>query len=86
MWGWRGAIPLSVLHAVCERLAATLTPLALLSVGLQQRLELSRSRLPAVGYALVADQDALEPALARAVLGLAILLSLASVPGINTLL
>src|ERR1019366_29213 len=120
--------PFEILHALCARLAATLTPLALFSVGLQQRLELPRSRLSAVGCALgwklllapalcvllgrltgvtglvlavgvlqagmapmvsaaiLADQYGLEPALANAVLGLAILLCLASVPWLNTLL
>jgi hypothetical protein len=120
--------PLAMLHALCAQLAATLTPLALFSVGLQQRLELPRARLPAIGCALgwklllapalcyllgrmsgvgvlvlvvgvlqagmppmisaaiLADQYQLEPALANAVLAIAILLSLASVPWLNTLL
>jgi predicted permease len=41
--------PFSWVHGICERLAATLTPLALFSVGLQQRLILSRSSLAAIG-------------------------------------
>ena len=103
-------------------------PLALFSVGLQQRLELPRARLPAIGCALawklllapalcyllgrlsgvsglvlavgvlqagmppmisaaiLADQYRLEPGLANSVLAIAILLSLASVPWLNTLL
>jgi malate permease and related proteins len=120
--------PFEPLHGLCARLAATLTPLALFSVGLQQRLTLPRSQLPALGCALgwklllapalcyllgrlgtvtdpvlavgvlqaamppmisaaiLADQHALEPALANAVLGFGLVLSLASVPWINTLL
>jgi predicted permease len=120
--------PFAMLHELCARVAATLTPLALFSVGLQQRLALPRSRLSAIGFALgwklllapalcyllarlsgvsglvlvvgvlqaamppmvsaaiLADQYGLEPPLANAVLGLAILLSLASVPWINALL
>jgi malate permease and related proteins len=120
--------PFAMLHALCTQLAATLTPLALFSVGLQQRLELPRSRLPAIGCALgwklllapalcyllghlsgvsglvlavgvlqagmppmisaaiLADQYQLEPELANSVLAIAILLSLASVPWLNTLL
>jgi malate permease and related proteins len=120
--------PLPWLHAICERLAATLTPLALFSVGLQQRLKLPRSSLAAIGYgigwklllapalcyllgrisgvtglvlvvgvlqaamppmvsaAILAEQYELEPALAGSVLGLGILLSLATVPWINALL
>jgi predicted permease len=41
--------PFSWLHGICERLAATLTPLALFSVGLQQRLMLPRSSLAVIG-------------------------------------
>jgi predicted permease len=120
--------PFAMLHELCSRLAATLTPLALFSVGLQQRLYLPRSRLAPIGCALgwklllapalcyllgrvsgvgglvlsvgvlqaamppmisaaiLADQYGLEPELANAVLGLAILLSLVSVPWINGLL
>ena len=119
-WPW--------LHAICERLASTLTPLALFSVGLQQRLILPRSSLAAIGYgigwklllapaicylfgtisgvtglvlvvgvlqaamppmisaAILAEQYELEPALAGSVLGIGILLSLATVPWINSLL
>jgi predicted permease len=119
-WPW--------LHALCSRLAGTLTPLALFSVGLQQRLRLPRASLPAIGYclgwklllapalcyllgraggvsglvlavgvlqaamppmvssAILAEQYGLEPELAGAVLGIGILLSLASVPWINGLL
>jgi predicted permease len=120
--------PFPMLHELCTQLAATLTPLALFSVGLQQRLELPRARLPAIGCALawklllapalcyllgrlsgvsglvlavgvlqagmppmisaaiLADQYRLEPGLANSVLAIAILLSLASVPWLNTLL
>jgi hypothetical protein len=120
--------PLAWLHPICERLAATLTPLALFSVGLQQRLILPRSSLAAIGYgigwklllapalcyllgtisgvtglvlivgvlqaamppmvsaAILAEQYQLEPALAGSVLGIGILLSLVTVPWINTLL
>jgi len=120
--------PFSWLHVICERLAATLTPLALFSVGLQQRLILPRSSLAAIGYgigwklllapalcyllgrisgvtglvlvvgvlqaamppmvsaAILAEQHELEPALAGSVLGIGILLSLATVPWINALL
>jgi len=120
--------PLAWLHPICERLAATLTPLALFSVGLQQRLILPRSSLAAIGCglgwklllapalcdllgtlsgvtglvlaigvlqaamppmvsaAILAEQYRLEPALAGSVLGIGILLSLATVPWINTLL
>ncbi|HEY6452456.1 MAG TPA: AEC family transporter [Steroidobacteraceae bacterium] len=120
--------PFPLLHELCARIAATLTPLALFSVGLQQRLELPRARLPAVGCALIwklllapaacfllgrlggvgglvlvvgvlqaglppmvsaailADQYELEPALANSVLGIAILLSLATIPWLNRLL
>jgi predicted permease len=120
--------PFRMLHGVCERLAATLSPLALFSVGLQQRLRLPRSSWTAVGSALgwkllmapalcyllgwasgvtglilvvgvlqaamptmvsaaiLAEQYSLEPTLANAVLGLGILLSLVSVPGLNALL
>jgi len=120
--------PLAWLHPICERLAATLTPLALFSVGLQQRLILPRSSLAAISYgigwklllapalcfllgtisgvsglvltvgvlqaamppmvsaAILAEQYQLEPALAGSVLGIGILLSLATVPWINTLL
>jgi predicted permease len=120
--------PLVWLHPICERLAATLTPLALFSVGLQQRLILPRSSLAAIGYgivwklllapascyllgtisgvgglvlavgvlqaamppmvsaAILAEQYQLEPALAGSVLGIGILLSLATVPWINSLL
>jgi hypothetical protein len=120
--------PFSLPHAICARIAATLSPLALFSVGLQQRLRLPRPLLPAIGGGLVwkllaapaicwlvgrwsgvtglvltvgvlqaamppmisaailADQYELEPELANAVLGIAILLSLISVPYLNTLL
>lgn len=120
--------PLPWLHVICERLAATLTPLALFSVGLQQRLLLPRSSLAAIGCgigwklmlapalcyllgrtsgvtglvlavgvlqaamppmvsaAILAEQYELEPAIAGSVLGIGILLSLATVPWINTLL
>lgn len=119
---------LPILHDLCGSLAATLTPLALFSVGLQQRLQWPRSHLPAVACALgwklllapllclalgrlagvtglvlvvgvlqaamppmisaaiLADQYGLEPALANAVLGLAIVISLATVPWLNALL
>ena len=52
----------------------------LLSVVLQAGMP------PMVSAAILADQYGLEPALANAVLGLAILLCLASVPWLNTLL
>ncbi|HEY2419055.1 MAG TPA: AEC family transporter [Steroidobacteraceae bacterium] len=120
--------PFALLHDLCGSVAATLTPLALFSVGLQQRLVLPRAHLPAIGCvlgwklllaplaclglgraggvtglvlavgvlqaamppmisaAILADQYRLEPALANAVLGLAILISLLTVPWINTLL
>ena len=120
--------PFPWLHVICARLAATLTPPALFSVGLQQRLLLPRSSLAAIGYgigwklllapalcyllgrisgvtglvltvgvlqaamppmvsaAILAEQYDLEPALAGSVLGIGILLSLATVPWINTLL
>jgi predicted permease len=120
--------PFAILHDLCGSLAATLAPLALFSVGLQQRLALPRAHLTAVGCALawklllapavcvalgwaggvtglvlavgvlqaamppmisaaiLADQYGLEPALANSVLGLAILISLATVPWINALL
>ncbi len=120
--------PFAILHDLCGRLAATLTPLALFSVGLQQRLTMPRTRLSAVGCALgwklllapalcyllarltgvtglvlvvgvlqaamppmisaaiLADQYGLEPPLANAVLGLGILISLATVPWLNALL
>src|SRR5581483_299876 len=39
-------------HYVLERLGATLTPLALFSVGLQFKLHLGRSQLPALGLGL----------------------------------
>lgn len=120
--------PLALLHSVCARLAATLSPLALFSVGLQQRLVLPRSDLapltvalvwklllapalcyllgrlagvtglvltigvlqasmaPMVSAAILADRYRLEPSLANTVLGTAILLSLISVPWINSLL
>jgi len=120
--------PLPWLHAICARLATTLTPLALFSVGLQQQLILPRSSLAAIGYgigwklllapalcyllgtisgvtglvlvvgvlqaamppmvsaAILADQHQLEPALAGSVLGIGIVLSLATVPWINALL
>lgn len=120
--------PFALLHGLCERLAATLSPLALFSVGLQQRLRLPRSSWFAVGCglgwklllapalcyllgracgvagltlvigvlqaamppmissAILAEQHGLEPPLANAVLGLGILLSLVSVPLLNTLL
>jgi malate permease and related proteins len=45
--GWPDA-----LHQVLERLGATLTPLALFSVGLQFRLHLGRSQLGALGLGL----------------------------------
>jgi malate permease and related proteins len=45
--GWPDA-----LHHVLERLGATLTPLALFSVGLQFRLHLGRSQLGALGLGL----------------------------------
>jgi malate permease and related proteins len=120
--------PFALLHVVCQRLAATLTPLALFSVGLQQPLTLPRSHLGAVGMALgwklllapalcyllgwltgvtglvlvvgvlqagmapmisaaiLADQYRLEPGVANTVLGLGVLLSLASVPWINSMI
>ena len=120
--------PFALLHTVCPRLAATLTPLALFSVGLQQRLKLPRSDLsalsgalawklfaapalcyllgrvagvtglvlvvgvlqasmaPMISAAILADQYRLEPALANTVLGSAILISLATVPWVNSLL
>jgi malate permease and related proteins len=120
--------PLPWPHGICERLGATLTPLALFSVGLQQRLNLPRSSLAAIGCgigwklllapalcyllgtvsgvtglvlvvgvlqaalppmvsaAILAEQHELEPELAGSVLGIGILLSLATVPWINTLL
>ncbi|MGA8705721.1 MAG: AEC family transporter [Steroidobacteraceae bacterium] len=120
--------PWPVLHDICGRLATTLSPLALFSVGLQQRLRLPRRILPALscglawklllapalcwllGWAsgvtglvlavgvlqaamppmisavILADQYGLEPPLANAMLGIAILLSLISVPYLNTLL
>ena len=120
--------PSAMLHAVCSRLAATLSPLALFSVGLQQRLVLPRSDLapltatlawklllapalcyslgrltgvtglvlaigvlqasmaPMISAAILASQYRLEPQLANTVLGSAILLSLVSVPWINSLL
>jgi predicted permease len=120
--------PFELLHVLCAQLAATLTPLALFSVGLQQRLEWPRARLPAIGCALgwklllapalcyllgrlsgisglvlavgvlqagmppmisaaiLADQYQLEPGLANSVLAIAILLSLVTVPWLNTLL
>ena len=120
--------PLPLLHALCGRLAATLVPLALFSVGLQQRIRLPRTSLPAIGYGIawklllapalcyllgratgvsglvlavgvlqaamppmisagiLAEQYGLEPTLARAVLGIGILLSLLTVPWIDGLL
>jgi hypothetical protein len=120
--------PFSLPHAICARIAATLSPLALFSVGLQQRLRLPRPLLPAIGVgvvwklllapaicwliglwsgvtglvltvgvlqaamppmisaAILAGQYELEPELANAVLGIAILLSLISVPYLNSLL
>ncbi|HEY3731069.1 MAG TPA: AEC family transporter [Steroidobacteraceae bacterium] len=120
--------PFSLPHAICARIAATLSPLALFSVGLQQRLRLPRRLLPVIGCgviwklllapaicllvgrssgvsglvlvvgvlqtamppmisaAVLAGQYELEPELANAVLGIAILLSLISVPYLNTLL
>jgi predicted permease len=120
--------PLPWLHTLCGRLAATLGPLALFSVGLQQHLRLPRASVPAIGYGLIwklllapaacyllgrscgvsglvftigvlqaamppmvssailAEQYGLEPALARAVLGIGILISLLTVPWINGLL
>jgi hypothetical protein len=124
----RAGDPFPLLHDVCGRIAATLSPLALFSVGLQQKLTIPRANLPAIGCSLVwklglapalcyvvaratgvgglvlivgvlqaamppmvsaailAERYQLEPDLANAVLGIAILLSLLSVPWINTLL
>jgi predicted permease len=45
--GWPDAV-----HGVLERVGATLTPLALFSVGLQFRLHLGRSQLGALGLGL----------------------------------
>lgn len=119
--------PWPMLHDLCGRLAATLSPLALFSVGLQQRLRLPRilpalscglawklllapalcwllgwacgvtglvlavgvlqaAMPPMISAAILAEQYGLEPALANAMLAIAILLSLISVPYLSTLL
>jgi hypothetical protein len=124
----RAGDPFPLLHDVCGRIAVTLSPLALFSVGLQQRLSIPRADLPAIGCsllwklglapalcyllarstgvrdlvlvvgvlqaamppmvsaAILAERYQLEPDLANAVLGIAILLSLLTVPWINSLL
>ncbi|HEY1725520.1 MAG TPA: AEC family transporter [Steroidobacteraceae bacterium] len=124
----RAGDPFPLLHEVCGRIAATLSPLALFSVGLQQTLTIPRAKLPVIGCSLVwklgiapalcylvaratgvgglvlvvgvlqaamppmvsaailAERYRLEPDLANAVLGIAILLSLVTVPWINALL
>jgi hypothetical protein len=80
----------SVFAATCDcaRIAARLSPLALFSVGLQQRLRLPRRLLPAIGCGVL-WKLLLAPAICLLVgrgSGVTGLVLVVSVPFINTLL